>query len=143
MAHTHRDFFVAFLKGLRLPVRVSGLRTLAAVSIFESSQGNLRWNNPLACTLPYNGSTKLYPNEPGAVAQIYKTFSDGVEASVELFSGPHWENVRNTIEQAKYRGPILDAFSDAYTWADIDFRHADFNKTDLLDQRLAHTLLGP
>ena len=139
MAHTHRQFFVAFLKQLELPVRISGLRALAAVSIFESSQGNEKWNNPLACEQPWPGAK----NYNSAGVKIYPTFLDGVAASAAMYGGLHWTGVRSAINDYNRRGRILDAFSVAYTWADVDFRAAPFNNTAALDARLAHPLLGP
>lgn len=144
---THRDFFVRFLTRLELPVRTASLRALACVNIYENPQGNLRWWNPLAVSLPYNGSTPLYPDVPPPCAQLYNTFHDGVVASAKLYSGLHWTAVRAAIADYSKRGPILDAFRDAYTWPasapHFDFRAAPFNTSAQLDARLAHPLYGP
>lgn len=139
----HREFFVAVLERLKLPVRIAGLRSLAAVNLYENPEGNLVWWNPLACSEPCPGSKPLYPNMTGAVAQIYPTFHAGVITTVDMYSGLHWTAVRDAIRNYDRRGPILDAFRDAYTWAKIDFRHADFNTATILDARLAHRLYGP
>lgn len=134
----HDDFFRAFLQGLNLPVRKAGLRALAGVSIFESSQGDLRWWNPLAVTTPLNGSVPLYPDYEGACAQVYKSFADGVAASVQLFSGPHWSGVRAAIESNWFRKSIISAFSSAYTWV-TPRPNFDFG-TKALDARRVHPL---
>lgn len=136
--YTHGDFFRAFLDGLGLANRISGLRTLAGVSIFESSQGRLRWFNPLACTLPYNGSTPLYPNYQGACAQVYKTFDDGVAASVRMWQGPHWAAVRQAHVDYYYRIQIMPVWSAAYTW--VNPRPYFDHDTAILDARIAQQL---
>jgi hypothetical protein len=143
MTRTHKQFFSAFLAGLSLPIRVSGLRALACVSIFESSEGNEKWNNPLACTLYWPNATPYNTFGDDQHVWRYATFADGVHATARLFSGPHWAPVRAAINANTKRGPILDAFTAAYTWADFDFRKAGFNHTDQLDARLAHILYGP
>lgn len=136
--YTHEDFFRAFLRGMNLPARTAGLRALAGVSIFESSQGDLRWFNPLAVTLPYNGSTPLYPNYKGACAQVYNTAIDGLTASITLFSGPHWADVRTALAKKWWRAPIMREFSLAYTWVQPA---PNFDlPTSVLDARLAHPL---
>ena len=136
---THRQFFVAFLTRLELPVRTASLRSLACVSIYESSEGNNVWWNPLACEQPCPGAVNY--NKAGV--KIYPTFDAGVTATAQMYSGLHWAGVRAAINDYDKRGRILDAFSAAYTWADIDFRHAAFNTAEQLDARLAHPLYGP
>jgi hypothetical protein len=145
MTHTHREFFVEFLQALRLPVRTSGLRALACVSIFESSEGNETWNNPLACTDPWPGAIPYNSFGPNDSLHVwrYKTFEDGIKASAYLYSQPHWLGVRSAIQNNFFRGPILDAFTNAYTWAKFDFRSSAINQTDLLVARLDHPLYGP
>lgn len=142
-AFTHRQFFSALLTALKLPVRASGLRALACVSIFESSQGNERWNNPLAVTLYWPGATPYNTFGVDQHVWCYATFTDGVSASAQLLAGPHWDGVRPAIAHSFTRGPILDAFTTAYTWAHIDFRHPAFNRRSTLDARLDHRLYGP
>lgn len=148
-AHTHRDFFSALLSRIALPTRISGLRALAAVSIFESTLGDEKWNNPLACTIYWPHATPYNTFGNNQHVWRYATFSDGVHATAVLLSGEHWSGVRSVIATAKTRGPILDAFTAAYSWVDWTaasfdgFRHAPFNRTDDLDERLSHPLLGP
>lgn len=141
--HTHREFFAALLSRIALPTRISGLRALAAVSIFESSLGNEKWNNPLACTLYWPHATPYNTFGDNLHVWRYRTFTDGVHATAVLLSGEHWADVRAVIATATHRGRILDAFTAAYTWADVDFRRSSFNRTDELDTRLVHPLYGP
>lgn len=142
-AHTHREFFTQLLTRLDLPVRTAGLRALAAVSIFESSEGNNPWNNPLAVTLYWPGAKPYNTFNGDQHVWEYATFRDGVSATAKLYSGLHWTGVRDAINDCTTRGRILDAFTGAYTWAQIDFRSAPFNTRDQLDARLAHPLYGP
>lgn len=141
--HTHRDFFTALLSRLALPTRTAGLRTLAAVSIYESSQGDEKWNNPLACILYWPNATPYNTFGNDQHVWRYATFTDGVHATAQQLSGPHWAAVRSAINDFDRRPRILDAYSAAYTWAAIDFRAAPFNTAATLDARLAHPLLGP
>lgn len=144
MTHTHRDFFHDLLLELGLPVRTAGLRAMACVNLFENTEGNLRWNNPLACEQKWPPvvptSTPLPPWRDPA-AQVYRSFRDGILASAYMFAGPHWDGVRKAFGRSYTRGPVLDAFTAAYTWADIDFRSAWMNEVPTLDARLDHPLL--
>lgn len=133
MAWTHKAFFRAFLEQLSLPVTTQGLRALAAVSIYESSGGDERWYNPLACTQDWKDAT----NYNAAGVKRYRTFADGVEASAELFAGPHWDEVRAAFQTATGRTEILNAFEKAYTWVSNPYFGYS---TGQCDDRLAHTL---
>lgn len=114
MSWTHRQFFTGFLEQLGLPVNTPSLRALAAVSLYESSQGNERWFNPLACTQDWPDAT----NYNSANVKRYRTFADGIEASAKLFAQPHWANVRKAFANSgkTTRTPILNEFKKAYTW---------------------------
>lgn len=140
--HTHDEFFGDFLEGLGLPNTIGRRRALAAVSMFESSLGQLHWWDPLACTLVVPGSKPLYPGEDPC-AQIYPSYKVGVSASVQLFSGPHWDDVRKAIKRHRWRKPILEAFSEAYTW--VSPRPDFYGWYSLLacDTRRRLELLGP
>lgn len=142
--YSHDQFFRAFLTKLKLPVATPALRTLAAMSIYESSQGDEKWFNPFACTQPWPGA-KPYNSfgNPVQHVWIYPAFDAGVSASAELFSGPHWADVRTHLKASTTRGPMLDAFSRAYSWANVNFRTLPTTTTPILDARRAHILRGP
>jgi hypothetical protein len=137
---THRSFFKGFLIRLGIPVRPQATRALAVVSIYESSQGNIHWNNPLAVTLYWPGATPYNTFGNNQHVWRYLTPQDGEAASAKLFSEPHWDEVRHQMLVADTRHQVLDAFSKAYSWASVDFRTLPFNNLDDIVTRLDHIL---
>ena len=106
---TAKNYFVAFLQGLGLPVTDQNLRALYGVATLEG------WNNR------YNPLNVIQP-EPGSAAfnsvgvQSYADFDSGVKGAVTLFEGSHWDGVRAALAKGNDGQGVLAAFKAAYTW---------------------------
>lgn len=137
---THRDYFKMLMWNLDLAARIPALRAMAVVSIFESSMGDNHWNNPLACTLYWEGATPFNTFGDDQHVWRYRTPQDGAKAMAQMMQGDPWDEVLFKLAHARTRGPILDAFTRIYTWAHVDFAALPYNHYTAIHRRLGHTL---
>ncbi len=106
---TTQSFFTEVLQTLQLPASTGNLDALYAVAQLEGP--NDRYN-PLNSVVPESGSTPF--NSAGV--QRYISFDSGVQATVDLLRGAHWNGVRTALAADKGTTAVLAAFTAAYTW---------------------------
>lgn len=110
LAPSARNFFVAVLGKLGLPVTETNLDALYSVTTLEGP--NMRYN-PLNVIQPEPGSRAF--NSVGV--QTYPDFQTGVKGTVTLLRGSHWDRVRAAMADPNASiGSVLGAWQAAYTW---------------------------
>ena len=108
-ATSTQNFFTDMLTKLRLPTSADNLNALYAVAQLEGQ--NDRYN-PLNSVIKEPGSSSF--NSVGV--QRYASFDSGVDGTVALLQGAHWNGVRSTLAANKGTTAVLAAFQAAYTW---------------------------
>jgi hypothetical protein len=107
-AGSGKDFFTKVLQRLGIKATSGNLAALYAVTHRE---GDNNRHNPLNSVVPSGGSHAF--NSVGV--QAYKTFNDGINGTVSLLKGSHWNGVRAALKTGDmYK--VLAAFKSAYTW---------------------------
>jgi cell wall-associated NlpC family hydrolase len=108
-SRTMQSFFSDVLQALQLPASPPNLDVLYAVAQLEGP--NDRYN-PLNSVVPEPGSTPF--NSAGV--QRYLSFASGVQGTVDLLRGAHWDGVRAALAADHGTTAVLGAFTAAYTW---------------------------
>lgn len=108
-ATSTRTFFTDVLTKLSLPPSSGNLNALYAVAQLEGQ--NDRYN-PLNSVIKESGTTSF--NSVGV--QRYASFNSGVEGTVIMMRGAHWNGVRAALAADKGTPAVLAAFQASYTW---------------------------
>ncbi|WP_375504461.1 C40 family peptidase [uncultured Jatrophihabitans sp.] len=123
-ATSTQTFFTDVLTKLKLPTSPGNLNALYAVAQLEGQ--NDRYN-PLNSVITEPGSSSF--NSVGV--QRYASFDSGVDGTVALLQGTHWNGVRAALAADPRNGggttAVLAAFQAAYTWDP----HVHFPTTNL------------
>ena len=119
-ATSTQTFFTDVLTKMTLPTSTGNLNALYAVAQLEGQ--NDRYN-PLNSVAKEPGSTSF--NSVGV--QRYASFDSGVDGTVALLQGAHWNGVRAALAADKGTTAVLAAFQAAYTWDP----HVHFPTTNL------------
>lgn len=106
---SHKAYFDAVLQGINAPITRSNELALASVATLEGI--NKRFN-PLNSVIPSGNSTPF--NSVGV--QDYHSFQNGVNGTIALLNGAHWNNVRGALQHNAGLNAVLSAFKAAYTW---------------------------
>lgn len=101
-------FAQAVLAGIGAPINQSNIQYIQAQAAAENTYAK---NNPLATTQPYNGSTLFNNLGNGQGVQNYKTFGDGVSATVA------------TLTNGRYNGIVSDLQKGTFSPAQIASRN--------------------
>lgn len=104
-----QTFFTDVLTKLSLPISAGNLNALYSVAQLEGQ--NDRYN-PLNSVIKESGSTSF--NSVGV--QRYASFDSGVDGTVIMLQGAHWNGVRAALAADKGTPAVLAAFQVAYTW---------------------------
>ena len=104
-ATSTQTFFTDVLTKLSMPTSPGNLNALYAVAQLEGQ--NDRYN-PLNSVIKEAGSSSF--NSAGV--QRYTSFDSGVEGTVDLLQGAHWNGVRAALSADKGTAAVLAA----YTW---------------------------
>ena len=108
-ATSMQTFFTDVLTKLKLPTSTGNLNALYAVAQLEGQ--NDRYN-PLNSVTKELGSSSF--NSVGV--QRYASSDSGVDGTVALLQGAHWNSVRAALAADKGTTAVLAAFRAAYTW---------------------------
>lgn len=108
---TNEQFFRQVLAGLGIQANQQNLAALADVSHYE---GNNTYFNPLNSVVHEAGSVVL----PGNTADVqkYPNEAAGVQGTIDLLAGAHWDDVRAKLSGGS-ESQILSSFDAAYTWS--------------------------
>jgi hypothetical protein len=110
---TPRDFAIALLSGLGLPLTQNNLQALIA---FQAQEGGFMHNtanyNPLNSTLPYKGSTVAKGFSTPAI-QAYTDWPSGLQATINTLKNGLYNNILAALQASSAPDTTLQAVKNS------------------------------
>lgn len=107
-------FFAAVLRGIGAPVNKNTLRLMRA---WQSGEGTEATWNPFATTTTRSGSTNFNDLGSGVGVQNFRSFQDGVSATIQTIKNGHYPGILQSLQKNKPAKYIATNFDDEWsTW---------------------------